>query len=265
MAAVLMAVDTGQSSLLVDICGKIVGFHTVRARRRSTDGERGTVFPVVIVLIPALVIAAHIVAVVATQALKVRGGTKGMGLQFSACEGEVAGTTTCAMSNGRILITRRIDMAAQAASAEHIVGQCERGCKRSGDRDVLRSGQAVLRAKTGPDRVDFFAKSEMQGMGRIGYLPGMACTAGSCHVRRVGGFSNQADVGLVDLPFIIEAAMAGGAGQIVGRVEFNRFVATCATGCFGLNRYRLAGGNYLRFWRSRILGTATAEQQENNE
>ncbi len=239
MAAVLMAVDTDKSSLLVDICSKIVRFHTVRARRSFADGVRGSIFPVEIVLIPTIVIAAHIVAVVATQALIIPGGTKGMGLQFPALEGEVAGATTCAMSNGRILVSRRIDMAAQTAAAEHVVGECERGCNRSGDRDVCRSSEAVLRTKMGPDRIDFFAKGEMQGMGRVGYLPGMACAAGSCHVHGVGRFSYQTGVGFIDLPFIVEAAMAGGAGQVVGRIEFDRFVATCTAGCFGSDRCQL--------------------------
>ena len=265
MAAVLMAVDTDHASLLVNICGQIVGFHTVWSGNGFAFDIGGSVFPVIIMLIATIVIAAHIVAVVAAQALSISGGTKGMGLQFPARKGEMAGATTCAVGNRRILVTRGINMAAQAAAAEHVVGQCERGCNRSGDRDVNWCCQVILCAKMYPDRVDFFTEGEVEGMRRIGYLPGMACAAGSFHVHWVGRFSYQAGVGFIDIPFIIEAAMTGGAGQIVGRIELDHFMATCAARWFGCDRYRLDSRSFLRFWGSDILGTATAEQQENNE
>ena len=112
VTAVLMAVNTDQASLLMDIRGQVVGFHTVRPGRRFAGSIRSSIFPVEIVLISAIVIIAHIVAVVATQALLVGGGNKGVGLQFSTLEGEVAGAATPAVGNGGIIITRRIDMAA---------------------------------------------------------------------------------------------------------------------------------------------------------
>ena len=95
-----------------------------------------------------------------------------------------------------------------------------------------------------PDCVDFFAEGEMQRMGCICYLPGMACAAGCPHVRRVTGPGNQAGMGLIDLVFIVETAMAGGAGQGVGRIKLDFDMASCATGCSGGDRCWLGSGSF---------------------
>ena len=137
----------------------------------------------------------------------------------------MAGAATCTVGDSRVRIACGIDMATQAAAAEHIVSQCQRRCKRGGDRNVWGGCQGRLSTKMRSDRVDFFAKGEMQGMGRIRYLLGMACAAGRCHVCRVSGLSYQVGVSFIDLPFIIETAMAGYAGQIVGRIELDLFMA----------------------------------------
>ena len=160
-APALMTVDTDQATLLVDICTQFVGFNSVRTGRRLVGSKRGAIFAGKIVLIPAIVIAAHIVAVMAAQTLYVRGGNKGMGLQFSALKGEMASATAGTVGDGGIGITRGIDMAAQAATTEHVVGQRQRGCQRGCHRDVLRYVQTVFRSEMGPNRVDFFVEGEM--------------------------------------------------------------------------------------------------------
>ena len=177
----------------------------------------------------------------------------------------MAGAAACAMGYSWIIITSGIDVAAQTAAAEHIVGQRERGCQRGAVGYGRWGCQAVLRAKMCPDRVDFFAEGEMQGMGRVGYLPGMAFAAGRRHVCRVAWLDNQTGMGLVDLPFRIEAVMTGNAGQGVGRIELDFAMTPCATGYSGWGRYWLGGGSFWRFWNISFLATATAQQQENNE
>lgn len=109
-----------------------------------------------------------------------------------------------------------------------------------------------------PYRVDFFDEGEVEGVSRICCLPGMACAACRIHVIRVGGFGYQADMGLVDLAFIVEAAMARNAGKGVDRVELDFAMTAYAARCFGCGCYRLGNGRFLRFSRCCLLGTTTA-------
>ena len=74
MAAVLMAVDANKTALLVNIGCKIVPLNTVRSRdiiAWCVHGVRRAIFPMVIVLVSAMEITAHIVTIVTTQALLV--------------------------------------------------------------------------------------------------------------------------------------------------------------------------------------------------
>jgi len=264
VAAALMAVDAGQAALLMDIRRQIVVFNPIRAGRGVAGCIRGAVLPVVIVFVPAVVIAAHIVCIVAAQALIVRWRDKGVGLQLSSLEREMAGAATRAMGNCGVIVTRGIDMAAQAATAEHVVGQRLRRRQSCGVRDVRRCVQRGLRAEMPPDRVDFVMEGEMQGLRRFFELLGMTAAAGYRHVRRMGGPGDQSGMGLLDPAFIVKALMAGYAGQVVGGIQLDVVMAADATDFSGRRHCGLGRGRSLSFWRS-LLGTATAQKQENNE
>ena len=129
MAAVLMAVDTQETALLVDIRCQIMRLNPVGARYNvlaSLGGVGGAVFPAEIMFVSAMVIAAHIVAVVTAQALLVRGSTEGVALHFAFLESQVTGAAPCAVGDGGIIVTLGIDMTTQTTAAEHVVGQGKR-------------------------------------------------------------------------------------------------------------------------------------------
>ena len=123
MADVLVAVDAHQAALLVDVRGQVAVFDAVGAGSVAGGRVGGAVFPVVVVFGTAVVVAAHVVAVVAAEAAAVRGSGKGVGLEFAVGEGEVAGRAARAVGDRAVVVARGVHVAAQAAPAEQVVGQ----------------------------------------------------------------------------------------------------------------------------------------------
>ena len=123
MAAVLVAVDAHQAALLVDVRGQVAIFHAVGAGTVAGGRVGGAVFPVVVVFGAAVVVTAHVVAVMAAEAAVVRWPGKGVGLQSAVLKGEVAGGAARAVGHRRVMVARAVHVAAQAAPAEQVVGQ----------------------------------------------------------------------------------------------------------------------------------------------
>ena len=261
MAAVPMAVDTQETALLVDIRCQIMRLNPVGARYTilaSLGGVGGAVFPAEIMLVSAVVIAAHIVAVVTAQALLVRGRTEGMALHFAILESQVTGAAPCAVGDGGIIVTLGKDMTAQASAAEHVVSQGKWSGDRGGNRDFPRGTQVVLCSEMAPDCVDFILKGEMQGMGGRHYLLGMAGAAGCCHSFRMAGLGDKTDMGFFDLAFIVYPFVAGNAGQLVGRIKLDSIMTPLAADfCRGRDRW-LGCLRFLGLGRRSLLCPATA-------
>ncbi len=81
-------------------------------------------------------------------------------------------------------------MAAQAAAAEHVVGQGLRSGRRVDFGDVLRSGQALPGPEMAADGVDHAREGKVLRASGLRDLFAVAGAAGSGHVVRVGWFGN---------------------------------------------------------------------------
>ena len=73
MAAGAVAIDAYQAALLVDIRGQVVILHPVGSGWSTRWRKWRSIFTVVVVLIPTIIVTAHGIAVMTAQALRVRG------------------------------------------------------------------------------------------------------------------------------------------------------------------------------------------------
>lgn len=64
-------------------------------------------------------------------------------------------------------------------------------------RNFRKRGKGGLGAKGGSDGIDLVVCGEMQRRGGLGYLPGVACTAGLLHLVRMGGVADEPGMGLL--------------------------------------------------------------------
>ena len=113
------------------------------------------------------------------------------------------------------------------------------------------------------DCVDLVFLSEMEGMRGVRCLLLVAFAAGCGHMLRVAWPANQAGVGFFELPFMVGAAVTGGAGQLMSRVELDFVVASRTPNL--CRRYARGLLRRLGFRRIPPLGSATAQQQKNYE
>jgi hypothetical protein len=172
-----VAVDTDQTALPMQIRGQIVAFDTIGPGSGVVLGRRkirGAVFPIVVVLIPTVIIAAHIVAVMTTQALFVGGSGKGVAFHLAVVEGEMAGGAPGAVGDGRIIVPGGIDMATQAPPTEQVVDQGDRGGGRGGDWNFPRRAQRIPGTEMMANLVDLVCQRIVRGLSGIRHLPGMA-------------------------------------------------------------------------------------------
>ena len=61
----VVTVKAGKAALFVDVRGQLMQFHTIGTGKRFSGGVRGPVFPIVIVFIPAKLIRAYMIGVMA--------------------------------------------------------------------------------------------------------------------------------------------------------------------------------------------------------
>jgi hypothetical protein len=103
----------------------------------------------------------------------------------------------------------------------------------------------------------------MEGMRGVCGLLLVAFAAGCGHMLRVAWPGNHAGVGFFELPFMVRAAVTGGAGQLMGRVELDGVVTSRTPDL--CRRYARGLLRRLGFRRITPLGSATAQQQKNYE
>jgi len=268
MAAVPVTVDADKASLLMDVRSQVVRFNPVGTGRGVPTGLQGVgraVFPIVIMLIAAMVVAACIITVMATQALAVCGRDKDVAAQGTILESQMAGAAAGAVGDGGIVVPFGIHVTAQAAAAEHVVGQSKRAGKRVSDRYVRRCVQAAIRAKMTANGVDFVGEGEMERAGCGLHLFWMTTTAGCSHPVRMARASNQSGMGCVGMAFVVDAAMTRSAGKLMRRIELNLVMTSPATDFYRW-RYRWLDDLLLSgFRRVSLLGSAAAEQYNDYE
>ncbi len=121
-----MAVDAGESALLVDVWSKIVVFHAIGSEMLLFGGIGCAIFLVQVVFEAAVIVKSDPVAVVTGQALPVAGaGEKGMGRNPAVLKTEMTGGTARAVGHGGIVVSLGIQVTAQAAATEEVVGETE--------------------------------------------------------------------------------------------------------------------------------------------
>jgi len=226
-----VAIDAGHAFLLVDVRGQLVKLNPVRPGFRVVGAVWGTVFQVEIVLEAAMVIRAHEVAVMAVQTLAVGWGfAEPVACHLAAFVSEMAGGAPGAARRFRITVTGIVHMAVEAAAAQKVIDQIERGDYCFMGRDFPESGKGGLGAKGGPNGIDFVMQGKMGRGSSRGHLGTMAVTATFLHLIRMRRLGNESDMGLVLRCSLCVPAVAVGAGEIVVGVKPDRRVASLASG-----------------------------------
>lgn len=251
-----VAVDTGHAGLLVNVGAEVVLLDRIGSRRIVTVRlVWGPVLLFEVVIETAVIIAADPVAVMTTQALVVgRSGDEFMGDQFAVTVFEVAGGAAGPVPDLGVFISFIVDVAAEAASAEQVVGQLQGGGWRLDHRDFLEVCQVMVGPEMAADQIDRIAKGKMLGGGRTGRLL-VAAAAFLLHIGGAGGVGDQAKVTSGGNPALVVAAMAGGAGK--GGVTFVQAIdmAGPATG-LGCGRDRRVGRGLWSWQFILVIGTA---------
>lgn len=122
MAGLAMAIQATQAALLMDIRREIVCLDTKGPGTVSLDRVWCPVFPVIVVLVLAVIIIAYVVTVMAAQALAVGWFGEAVILRAVFLQWEMAGGTTRSVACCIVGVTLGINVATQAAAPEHIVG-----------------------------------------------------------------------------------------------------------------------------------------------
>ena len=119
-----VTVDADQAFLAVNIGAQLVELKAVWPGLLLLGGERSAVFEVEVMFKTAVIVEAHPIAIMAGQTTIVIGfSEKGMAAEFTVCDRKMTGRAAGAVPGGGIVVAWGIKMAAQAAAAQHIVGQ----------------------------------------------------------------------------------------------------------------------------------------------
>ena len=114
MDKALVAIAAYQTPLLVHICNQVMVLYSIGSGWQagfSFCGVGCAVFKGQIVFVAAIVVAAHIIAVVATEALLVNRQPEGVGNHLSMGKRQVAGSATTATANSAVLVSLAVHMA----------------------------------------------------------------------------------------------------------------------------------------------------------
>ena len=119
------------------------------------------------------------------------------------------------MAGFRIRIAGKIEMTAQTATAEQVIGQGEGGIDRVMNRDFCKRRKFLFSAKSSTDNVDFVFEGEVKGMAGLFNPVCMAFAAGFGHDVRVGRLGDQSFMGLLFGQDLCFSSMAVPAGKVV--------------------------------------------------
>jgi hypothetical protein len=116
-----------------------------------------------------------------------------------------------------------------------------------------------------PDEPNLLGQREMERVAGVGYLLGVAGAAGNGHVVRMARPGDQSGMGLVNVCLIVDAAMTGGTGKLVGGIKGHPVMATPAATLDRLTTRRLRCRDRRHRGRRVLVCTATTENQEHDE
>lgn len=108
----------------------------------------------------------------------------------------MAGGTAQAVQGGGVGITVIIKMTAQAAAAQHVIGQLQRCCWPGGRWDMGEGGQIAGGAKGPPGQIYGPAQGKMGGGAQGRHLSGMTGAAEFAHHCGTGGSGYHPLMGL---------------------------------------------------------------------
>ncbi len=127
----------------------------------------------------------------------------------------MTGRASCGMAGFRVRIAGKIEMTAQTATAEQVIGQGEGGIDRVMNRDFRKRRKFLFCAKSLADNIDFIFESEMKGVACLFNPVCVTFAAGFDHDIRVGRFGDQSFMGLLFRRDPCFSSMAVPAGKIV--------------------------------------------------
>lgn len=163
--AAAVTVNADQAALAVDIGPQLVILKAIRTGLGLLIREGGAVFAVEIVLEAAVIVKADPIAVMAGQTATVVGlGEENVAGQLAVGHGEVTGGATGAVLGGGIGIAGGVEMAAQAAATEHVVGQGRQGGWWFLDRNLGEIAELFACAKGAAHQIDEIGLAEMEAV-----------------------------------------------------------------------------------------------------
>lgn len=185
-------------------------FNPVRPGKRLFGGIRSSVFRVEIMFKTTVIVGADPVPVVTLQALFIAGGYK-KGMRGGCAIGKIQMTRSApgAVIDIRVVVAAGIEMAAQTAPTQQVVGQLQRCCRRIDNGDLGKPGKRFLGAKGLADLIDFLGQGKMNRLCHPCHLIRMASAAGLGHRCRVGGLRNKTGMGVFLIVAGVVAGMAG--------------------------------------------------------
>lgn len=212
----MVAVQTDHSSLLVNVRGQLVAFYSPGTITAPVSGVWGAIVPVKVTVMTAVIIIAHMVAVMTGEALVIPGaGQEFVIFQTAGGEFQVTGPATGSMACCRIGIAFIIEVAAQAASAQEIINKVQGGSRRLFACNFSERLEIVICAKGTAHQVDFVLQGKMTCMADIFGLDGMTFAAAGSQITGMGRFFDQPIMGSSPGGSRAFALMAFNTGKIV--------------------------------------------------
>ena len=158
-----VTVNAGQAALLMDVRDQVMILNPVGPGIWLAGGERSAVLRAEVLFETAVIIGADRVGVMTAQTLLVAGRPDhGMTEQFAAGKGHVTGGASGPPAGIGVIVTGRVDVAAQTAAAQHVVGQLQLGGRMQDHRDFGEVFQGIPGSEVFPDQVDRLAQGKMQ-------------------------------------------------------------------------------------------------------
>lgn len=217
-----MTVAAGESLLLMDIRHQLVIFDAVRPEMLFLGRIGGPVLGVIVVFEPAVVIETDVIAVVAGETLRVPRLVKHMGLQLAARKGQMAGAASDAAPNCWIVVPGGIGVAVETPAPQQVVGQIEAAFRGIFYRHLAKILQGIDCPEYFSEAVGAVCEREMFRLRHLCHFCLVAGIASGLHGIRVSRPGDELHMCSVFVLGLVIAAMAGGAGQAVICIEFDR-------------------------------------------
>ncbi|PIE69763.1 MAG: hypothetical protein CSA21_00700 [Deltaproteobacteria bacterium] len=198
----------------------------------------------------------------AAQALPVSWEGKLVIDQSAVFKWQMTGGTSCTVADKGVVITLVMEVAAQAAAPEQVIGQVKRGNGRLVEGYFSKRGKGCRCAEMIPYKVDLVRQGEVQGCRYSPGLVGMTLTTGVLQMVRVCWLPDDPLMRHLHILTKRVTPVTGGAEEVMFRIELHGLVATPAASghhaAFRLSGRGNLGGGHLRW----LIATPKVEEKK---